>query len=87
MEVPSKNKIIIETSNTHSFADVDFIVYCQKALYSNAPYRIRIVDWEPEYCIAYIKTLRQHHRWKPLTFKYQRRGHYIFISRLIRNTK
>ena len=80
MEVPSKNKIIIESSHhSHCFADVDFIVYCQKALYSKSPYRVRIVDWEPEYCIAYIKTLRQHDRWKPLTITYTRRGHYIYL--------
>ena len=86
MDIPSKNKIIIESS-THTFADVDFIVYCQKALYSKDPYRIRIVDWEAEYCEAYLKTLRQHHRWKPLRFRYQRKGHYIFVSRVNRNTK
>ncbi len=80
MEVPSKNKIIIESSHhSHTFADVDFIVYCQKALYSRQPFRVRIVDWEPEYCIAYIKTLRQHDRWKPLTITYTRRGHYIYL--------
>ena len=86
MDIPSKNKIIIESSS-HTFADVDFIVYCQKALYDNKPYRIRIVDWEAEYCIAYIKTLRQHQRWQPLRFRYQRKGHYIFVSRVNRNTK
>ena len=78
--VPAKNKIIIESSHhSHTFADVDFIVYCQKALYSKSPYRVRIVDWEPEYCIAYIKTLRLHDRWKPLTIRYTRRGHYIYL--------
>jgi len=80
MKVLSKNKIIIESSHhSHTFADVDFIVYCQKALYSRQPFRVRIVDWEPEYCIAYIKTLRQHDRWKPLTITYTRRGHYIYL--------
>ena len=81
MVVPSKNKIIIESNSTYTFTDGDFIVYCQKALFDKHPYRIRITDWEPEYCLAYIKTVRQHHRWQPLNFKYQRRGHYIFIWR------
>ena len=79
-DVPSKNKIIISSSQTsHVFSDVDFIVYCQKALYSKTPFRVRIEDWEPEYCIAYIKTLRLHDRWNPLTIKYVRRGHYIYL--------
>ena len=70
-DVPSKNLIIIEHNHhSHCFADVDFIVYCQKALYSKTPFRVRIEPWEPEYCIAYIKTLRLHDRWKPLTIKY-----------------
>ena len=89
-DVPSKNKIIIEHNHhSHCFADVDFIVYCQKALYSKSPYRVRIEDWEPEYCIAYIKTLRLHDRWKPLTIRYTRRGHYIYLwnSKYVKGTR
>ena len=89
-DVPSKNKIIISSSHhSHVFADVDFIVYCQKALYSKTPFRVRIEDWEPEYCIAYIKTLRLHDRWKPLTFKYVRKGHYIYLwnSKYVKGTR
>ena len=73
--------ITITPSSTFTFADVDFIVYCQKALFSNDIWRIRIEDWEPGYCIAYLKTMRQYFRWKPLTFKYRERGHYIYVCR------
>ena len=75
--------IIISSSSTHTFSDVDFIVYCQKALYSRSRdlWRIRIEDWEPAYCIAYLHTMRQYFRWKPLTLIYKERGHYIYVCR------
>jgi len=73
--------IIISASSTYTFSDTDFIVYCQKALHSNTCYRIRIEDWEPGYCIAYLKTMRQYWRWKPLTLQYRERGNYIYVCR------
>ncbi len=79
--------IIISASSTssHTFSDVDFIVYCQKALHCNTCYRIRIEDWEPGYAEAYLHTMRQYWRWKPLTLKYRARGNYIYVCRT--NTK
>ena len=78
------HKITISSSTTHTFCDVDFIVYCQKALFSNDIWRIRIEDWEPGYCIAYLHTLRQFRRWKPLTLEYKERGNYIYVCRTLK---
>ena len=71
MAKPTKNLIIIPTSSTYTFSDVDFMVYVQKAYYTKRPYKIRIEDWEPGYCEAYCKTLRTEPRWKPLIIKYE----------------
>ena len=73
--------IIISASSTHTFSDVDFIVYCQKALHCNTCFRIRIEDWEPGYSEAYLHTMRQYWRWKPLTLEYRDRGNYIYVCR------
>ena len=81
MAKPTKNLIIIPTSSTYTFSDVDFMVYVQKAFYSKRPYKIRIEDWEPGYCEAYCKTLRTISRWKPLTIRYEERGDYIYIRK------
>ena len=81
MVKPTKNLIIIPTSSTYTFSDVDFMVYVQKAYYSKRPYKIRIEDWEPGYCEAYCKTLRTIPRLKPLTIKYEERGDYIYVCR------
>ena len=81
MAKPTKNLIIIPTSSTYTFSDVDFMVYVQKAYYSKRPYKIRIEDWEPGYCEAYCKTLRTISRWKPLTIRYEERGDYIYIRK------
>ena len=81
MAKPTKNLIIIPTSSTYTFSDVDFMVYVQKAYYTKRPYKIRIEDWEPGYCEAYCKTLRTISRWKPLTIKYEERGDYIYIRK------
>ena len=73
--------ITITSSSTFTFSDVDFIVYCQKALFSNDIWRIRIEDWEPGYSEAYLHTMRQYWRWKPLTLEYRDRGNYIYVCR------
>ena len=72
------------TITSHTFCDVDFIVYCQKALFSRDIWYIKIEDWEPAYCIAYLHTLRQYWRWKPLTLEYRERGNYIYVCRTLK---
>jgi len=77
------HRVFISQSSTHTFADVDFIVYCQKALFSKDIWKITIEDWPSGYCEAYLDTMRQHHRWKKLTLRYEAKGNYIYVCRTL----
>ena len=82
------HRVLISQNSNRTFSDTDFIVYCQKALFSNDRWHITIEDWPSGYCEAYTDTLRLHHRWKPLTLYYEAKGNYIYVCRtLTRNPK